>query len=420
MPYTPLEDYVTTDDDRSSRRIRDMPYGKRRFSLSVHPAELIFELTEVGETSAAQTILLVNNGYDSLTITGTTVVGDFEIVGDVPEELAPAEIASIQIAFSPLVSAEAITGGLYIQTGDAAGEEFIPLSGSSDGSDSGVADFLMAENLDTGTENSLFTTTRFPVPEGDIAVPIGINILEANTGSVEVVFNEDDPLTIVDADGEPLEAGDLEANTLIIGYKLGDTFQLYGTPTPDIDLSGYQPLDNDLTLISALVTQEFGRSLLTLNNLTELQDLLDLETLITNLIEQPLPLVLATAADVRSAATGDKLMTSELMETASAFVALTDAATVALNWNSGINFTLAIAGNRTLGNPTNGQPGTWRHIVVTQGSGGSHTLAYGGQYKFEGGTAPVLSTVEGAVDILAILCLTSTSFFVASANDVQA
>jgi hypothetical protein len=196
----------------------------------------------------------------------------------------------------------------------------------------------------------------------------------------------------------------------------------------DIDLAlqdfgptegSWQPLDGDLTLISALTTTVFGRDLLTLNNLTELQDLLDLENLIISLIEQPLPLVLATAADVRSAATGDKLMTSELMASASAPVALTDAATVALDWDTGIAFTLAIAGDRTLGNPTNGQPGTWRHIVITQGASGSHTLAYDTQYKFAGGTEPVLSTAEGAIDMLAIFCISSTSFVVSSAIDLK-
>ena len=73
---------------------------------------------------------------------------------------------------------------------------------------------------------------------------------------------------------------------------------------------------------------------------------------------------LATVAELRSAPTRDKALVAEHIEAASAAVALADAATVALNWDAGINFTLTVTASRVIGNPTNGQPGTWRTVLA--------------------------------------------------------
>lgn len=79
---------------------------------------------------------------------------------------------------------------------------------------------------------------------------------------------------------------------------------------------------------------------------------------------------------------------------------LVDGASIA--WNLSTNQTAAVtlAGNRTLANPTNMAAGSTYVLRVVQGSGGSHTLAYGTAYKWPGGTAPTLSTTAGAVDII--------------------
>jgi len=79
--------------------------------------------------------------------------------------------------------------------------------------------------------------------------------------------------------------------------------------------------------------------------------------------------------------------------------ALTDASTVAWPADTVQIATLTIAGNRTLGAPSNAVFGTYV-IIITQGSGGSHTLAYNAVFKWPGGTAPTLSTSAGAIDIL--------------------
>ncbi|MBM2715482.1 hypothetical protein JQK88_30610 [Mesorhizobium caraganae] len=126
----------------------------------------------------------------------------------------------------------------------------------------------------------------------------------------------------------------------------------------------------------------------------------------------------ASDANVRAAAS-DKVLTSDLIESASALVALTDGANISLDWDAGINRSLTIGGNRTLDNPTNGQPGTWRTIIITQDGAGTRTLAYGNQYKFPGGTEPVLTTAAASVDLLNILCVTTSNFYVFSANDMK-
>ena len=100
-------------------------------------------------------------------------------------------------------------------------------------------------------------------------------------------------------------------------------------------------------------------------------------------------------------------------------VALTDAATVAVDLSLGNNFTLTLAGNRTLGAPTNVTAGQSGVIVVTQDGTGSRTLAYNSVYKFAGGTAPTLTTTASAVDVLAYYVESSTRITVTSLLNVS-
>ena len=108
---------------------------------------------------------------------------------------------------------------------------------------------------------------------------------------------------------------------------------------------------------------------------------------------------LATAADYR-AATASKLISADVAWAAAAEVTLTDAATVAVDMSTGINFTVTLGGNRTLGNPTNPKVGQSGYIRIAQDATGSRTLAYGSNWKFPGGVAPVLTTTASRVDFL--------------------
>lgn len=71
-------------------------------------------------------------------------------------------------------------------------------------------------------------------------------------------------------------------------------------------------------------------------------------------------------------------------------VALTDAATVAVNAALSNSFTLSLTGNHTLGNPTNINDGQVFDVLVT--NTGSFTLSYGTTYRAPAGAFPVVTT----------------------------
>ncbi|MCT2398536.1 DUF2793 domain-containing protein [Novosphingobium mangrovi (ex Huang et al. 2023)] len=89
---------------------------------------------------------------------------------------------------------------------------------------------------------------------------------------------------------------------------------------------------------------------------------------------------------------------------------LTDAATIAVDMATGINFNVTLGGNRTLGNPTNAKAGQSGRIRVTQDATGSRTLAFGANWKHVG-SAPTIATAAGAVDLFA--------YFVNSGADIE-
>ncbi len=100
-------------------------------------------------------------------------------------------------------------------------------------------------------------------------------------------------------------------------------------------------------------------------------------------------------------------------------VALTDAASVAVDLSLANNFTLTLAGNRTLAAPSNVTAGQSGVIVVTQDSTGSRTLAYNSIYKFAGGSTVTLTTTASAVDVLAYYCESATRITVTSLLNVS-
>ena len=88
--------------------------------------------------------------------------------------------------------------------------------------------------------------------------------------------------------------------------------------------------------------------------------------------------------------------------------ALTDGTNISVDFNVGQNFTVTLAGNRTLDNPTNCVAGQVGSIFVVQDGTGSRTLAYGTSWDFPAGTAPTLSTDADAIDRLDYIVHTST------------
>jgi hypothetical protein len=88
--------------------------------------------------------------------------------------------------------------------------------------------------------------------------------------------------------------------------------------------------------------------------------------------------------------------------------ALTDATSIVSDFATANNFSVTLAGNRTLANPANVVAGQAGQIVITQDATGSRTLAYASDWKFSGGVTPVLSTAANAVDVLSYYVLDTT------------
>lgn len=95
-----------------------------------------------------------------------------------------------------------------------------------------------------------------------------------------------------------------------------------------------------------------------------------------------------------------------------AITTLTDGATITPDFAATNHFQVTLGGNRTLANPTNQTAGQSGAIRIVQDGTGSRTLAYGANWKFPAGAAPVLTTTANAVDILV--------YFVESASRITA
>lgn len=119
----------------------------------------------------------------------------------------------------------------------------------------------------------------------------------------------------------------------------------------------------------------------------------------------------ATTAEVY-AATADKAIAADLLETASAEVTITDAAPVALDWDTFINGTVTVTADRQISNPTNGQVRTWRTLLVKGNSSTDRTITFGTQYL---GAVPTITDCDDATwYLLTIVCITTTHFAVSA------
>ncbi|MBL8713245.1 MAG: hypothetical protein JNM12_10115 [Alphaproteobacteria bacterium] len=96
--------------------------------------------------------------------------------------------------------------------------------------------------------------------------------------------------------------------------------------------------------------------------------------------------------------TADKIVTTDTAWAANASVGLTDAATIAMDLSTGLNFSVTLTTSRVLGNPSNVKDNQSGQIRITQPAGGGAALTYGANWKGTGGIS--LSTAGNAVDLL--------------------
>jgi hypothetical protein len=99
--------------------------------------------------------------------------------------------------------------------------------------------------------------------------------------------------------------------------------------------------------------------------------------------------------------------------------ALTDASSIAVNLATNNHFSVTLAGNRALANPTNIVAGTSGSFFITQDGTGSRTLSYGSYYSFVGGTAPTLTTTAAGVDRVDYIARTTTDLHCVWSGDVK-
>jgi len=118
------------------------------------------------------------------------------------------------------------------------------------------------------------------------------------------------------------------------------------------------------------------------------------------------PLIVnSSAGQIQEVPASDHLLFDSAAGT---ITALTDAATVAIDFSDSNNFSLTLGGNRTLGNPSNVVAGQSGFISITQDSTGGRTLAYSSNWSFASGSAPTLTVGAGKTDVLAYYARTTT------------
>lgn len=107
----------------------------------------------------------------------------------------------------------------------------------------------------------------------------------------------------------------------------------------------------------------------------------------------------ATAAELRALTSPYVTVTPDSIADALDEVTLTDGATITPDFGAGWNFTVTLAGNRALANPSNLGKRQSGYIRVVQDGTGSRTLSFGSAWKREGG-APTLTTTASATDYI--------------------
>lgn len=125
-------EFFEKNRDHSSRVIHDMRKGQAAYKAFIRPKQMTFGVVSSGSTSPIQTAVVRNVGYKDLPIGSVKSVGQFRVTHDAPAVLKPRESFEIAVAFMP-VSQGFLSGGIYINTGNAQGDEFIELIGYGQG-----------------------------------------------------------------------------------------------------------------------------------------------------------------------------------------------------------------------------------------------------------------------------------------------
>jgi hypothetical protein len=86
--------------------------------------------------------------------------------------------------------------------------------------------FIKASNAGAGTANAIQATTSIPIPSGDLAAKINLNITASNTGRATVAFNGGAALPIKTNSGADVQADYLVDGGFVEGFVVDGTFRL--------------------------------------------------------------------------------------------------------------------------------------------------------------------------------------------------
>lgn len=125
---------------------------------------------------------------------------------------------------------------------------------------------------------------------------------------------------------------------------------------------------------------------------------------------------LASIAQIYAASAGALAVTAQAIAAASAPVGLTYGSTIALDWGGFINAEVLLQGNAVIGNPINGQPGTWRTIIVKGDSSTPRTVTFGDDY---GGELPEIGDVTNSKWYELIIRCVNVNHFLVAARDAS-
>lgn len=123
------------------------------------------------------------------------------------------------------------------------------------------------------------------------------------------------------------------------------------------------------------------------------------------------PVFIGSASEARAATPGH-VLEAGVLRSAAVAVALSDAAVVAVDWSTAINFSLTVTANRQIGNPINGIPGTWRTILVQGNDATDRTITFGNLFL---GEVPAITDCDsGRWYLLTVYCVSASHFVVSS------
>ena len=270
-----------------------------------------------------------------------------------------------------------------------------------------------------GAVIQLAATPPNPSEVWGVIIGSSVNINEPSANSVSTVKIQDDAVTYA-------KMQDIATGNRVLGRATAGEIQEVQVATDMIadDAVTYakmQNLANANRVLGAAAAGEIGETqvqtdMIADNAITTAK----LAAGITDLVNDTTPQLGGdldvNGNDIVSASNGDINIspngtgTVEVKRCSSALNTLTDAATIAVDLSLANNHTVTLGGNRTLGNPTNAEPGQTGSIFIVQDGNGGRTLTPAANWHFaKGGTHPTFSTAADAVDRIDYIVRTSTS-----------